>query len=111
MFARIKPFDPSPVSIHVVRFLSNRFTIDRYQDVSWNICNRYLDLHRCTVHFAESFNQHINRCTYTKLFTLKHLKLLQHISIFLDHPQGATLFLAKITFLKIHSLIDFLTLI
>ena len=30
---------------------------------------------------------------------------------FLDHPQGATLFLAKITFLKIHSLIDFLTLI
>ena len=31
-------------------------------------------------------------------FTLKHLKLLQHVSIFLDHPQGATLFLAKITF-------------
>jgi len=33
-------------------------------------------------------------------FTLKHLKLLQHVSIFLGHPQGATLFLAKITFLK-----------
>jgi len=26
--------------------------------------------------------------------------LLRHVSIFLDHPRGATLFLAKITFLK-----------
>jgi len=26
--------------------------------------------------------------------------LLQHVPIFLDHPQAATLFLAKITFLK-----------
>ena len=30
-------------------------------------------------------------------FTLKHLKLFQLVSIFLDHPQEATLFLAKIT--------------
>ena len=27
-----------------------------------------------------------------------------------DHLQGATLFLAKVTFLKIHSLIDFLNM-
>ena len=27
-------------------------------------------------------------------------RLLQHVSVFLDHPHGATLFLAKITFLK-----------
>ena len=73
-----------------------------------NMKNVYL--HCCTVHLAEALNQHTNQCTYIKLFTLKHLKLL-HVSIFLDHLQGATLFLAKITFLKIHSLIDFLTLI
>ena len=45
------------------------------------------------------------------IFTLKHLKSLQHVSIFLDHLQGATLFLTKVTFLKKHSLIDFLTLV
>jgi len=45
-----------------------------------------------------------------KIFTLKHLKPLQHDSIFLDHPQGAMPFLASHIF-KIHSLIDFLTLI
>jgi hypothetical protein len=44
MFARIKAFDPSPISIHIVRFLSNKFTIDRYQDVAWNIYNRYLEV-------------------------------------------------------------------
>ena len=35
-----------------------------------------------------------------KIFTLKHLKSLQHVSIFFDHLQGATLFLAKVTFSK-----------
>ena len=44
MFAGIKASGPSPISIHIVRSLSNRFTIDRYQDVSWNIYNRYLEV-------------------------------------------------------------------
>ena len=35
-----------------------------------------------------------------KIFTLKHLKSLHRVTIFLDHLQGATLFLAKVTFLK-----------
>ena len=35
-----------------------------------------------------------------KISTLKHLKLLQHVSIFLDYPQQAMPFLAKVTFLK-----------
>ena len=35
-----------------------------------------------------------------KFFTLKYIKSLQHVSISLDYLQGATLFLAKVTFLK-----------
>ena len=38
-------------------------------------------LHRCTVHFVESFNYHTNKCTYIKFLTLKHLKSLQNVSI------------------------------
>jgi len=41
-----------------------------------------------------------------KTFHIKHLKLLQHVSIFLDYPQGAIQFLAKNHIFKIHSLID-----
>ena len=37
---------------------------------------------------------------YNIFLTLKHLKSLEHVSILLDHPQGVTLFLGKVTFLK-----------
>ena len=48
----------------------------------WTTCSTFgSDLYRCTMHFAESFDQHTNQCTYIKLFILKHLKLLQHVSI------------------------------
>jgi len=36
-----------------------------------------------------------NKCTYIT-FTLKHIKLLLHISIFSDHHQGVTSFFAKV---------------
>ena len=44
-----------------------------------------------------------------KFFTLKHLKSLQHVSS-INHLQGATLFLAKVTFFFKHSLTNFLIL-
>ena len=57
----------------------------------------FLSLHPT---FMMHGHKNLKKRTYINFFTLKHLKLRQHVSIFLDHPQGATLFLAKITFLK-----------
>jgi len=35
------------------------------------------------------------------MFTLKHLKMLQYVSILLDHLQGARMYLVKVTDFKI----------
>jgi len=58
----------------------------------------YRESHRCTVHFAKLLQQLTNKCIYITFTqnTLKHLKPLQHASIFSDHHQGVPSFLAKV---------------
>jgi len=54
--------------------------------------------HRCTVHFVKSLQLLTNKCTYITFTssTLKHLKPLRLVSIFSDHRQRVSSFLAKV---------------
>ena len=65
-----------------------------------NICGSVMgnEYHRCTVHFVKSLQLLTNKCTYITFTsnTLKHLKPLRHVSIFSDHHQGGSSFLAKV---------------
>jgi len=52
--------------------------------------------HRWTVHFVKSLQILTNKCTYITFTwnTLKHIKLLRHVSISSDHHQRVSSFLA-----------------
>ena len=51
--------------------------------------------HRCTVHFVKSL-QLLTKKMRLYNFHLKHLNTLRHVSMFSDHHQGVSSFLAKV---------------
>jgi len=65
---------------------------------SWFLLHRYSEMHGEQNIKFRSLQLLTNKCTYITFTynTLKHLKPLQYISIFSDHHQGVSSFLAKV---------------